>query len=104
MTVEKFPLDDRDKFMIKVWKGGVGLPADIAATVDKYGTISLKQRQCLHKATMRLVRNGPPLGDREEFEKFGFKIQRPSYTVDRDYDDSDYEIGAYELCVGEWGD
>ena len=104
MTVEKFPLSDRDKFMVKMWNGGSGLPADIAATVHKYGLISKKQREVLEKATRKNVRqNWWSYYNKEGYKDFGPRTG-PSYTVREDYDESDYEIGAYELCVGEWGD
>jgi hypothetical protein len=83
--MEKNRLTKEDFALIKTWKGGMGRATDIATNVAKQGWISTKQRQYLQDCSARLAK-------------------RHSQGFDGDYNEEDYEIGAYELCVGEWGD
>lgn len=85
--VERLPLNKRDKELIKIWAGGTGITAEIAAAAKRQLWISPKQRAILHK-------DG------------GRKKSKNLYLPDEysDCTEEDYLIGAYELCVGEWGD
>lgn len=44
-------LTPEDQRMVKMWLGGGGLAANIAATVNRTGRMSAKQRACLARAT-----------------------------------------------------
>jgi hypothetical protein len=86
---ERLPLNKRDKELIKIWAGGTGITAEIAAAAKRQLWISPKQRAILHM-------DG------------GRKPKRADYGLGVDefsgYTEEDYLIGAYELCIGEWGD
>lgn len=86
---DKLPLDDEDRRLIQKWKGGSGITAEIALSASRQGWISSRQRAVLRKdGQQRKPRGWGRGGNRHQ----------------ADYDESDWEIGAYELCVGEWGD
>ena len=86
---DKLPINDADRKLIQKWKGGSGITAEIALSVSRQGWISSKQRSVLHK-------------DGQKSRPSGWR--RGGNRQQADYDESDWEIGAYELCVGEWGD
>lgn len=84
--MQRLDFTSRDLWLIKKWAGGMGFTANVAKNVQRQGWISAKQRAVLEK------------GDKKNKQPY-------SYGYDGgNYDESDYEIGAYELCVGEWGD
>lgn len=90
--MQRLDFTPRDLWLIKKWAGGMGFAASVAANVQKQGWISAKQRTVLENA-------GKPKAPR------GWGRGGNRQQVDYDFDlGGDFDVGAYELCVGEWGD
>lgn len=90
---QRQPLTDEDRRLIRKWYGGFGFTSEVAKTVreKQKDWISPKQREVLQRdGKPPLVVNG--------------RLRRRRSTHPVDYDESDWEISAFELCVDGWGD
>lgn len=81
-------LTESDRRDLQKWVNAPGFPGEVAKTVLKQGWMSDRQRAVFMRNAKRPSYPG----------------RRSRSTFPDDYDESDWEIGAFELCVDGWGD